>query len=425
MTSTRLRMIALLAVMFAALSVGAVLADGSHETKFTGVIESLPGTAGFIGDWKVSGKTVHVTSATQIQQDDGKVAVGATVKVEGATRTDGSIDARQVEVKEAASGGDDGGSGSGDGSDDSSDLEFTGQIDSLPSTAGFIGDWKVSGRTVHVTSSTRIEQEHGAVAVGAMVRVEGTKRADDSVDAEEIEVNGAQSGPGEDPDPEMKLTGTIESLPGTAGFIGDWKVSGKTVHVTASTHIETHDGAVALGAMVEAEGLLRTDGSLDARQIEVKDNVSELKGTIELLPGTTGFIGDWKVSGKTVHVSSTTTLDREHGAIALGAMVEVKGTMRADGSIDATRIEVKSSSSSSGPGDSVEGESAKVKGAIESLPAASSIGDWTISGKLVHVVSSTKLNDEHGAFAIGTRVKVKGIRMSDGSVVATKIQSRD
>jgi len=416
MTSMKLRMIALFVVMFAAFSVGAVLADGSHELKFTGVVESLPATAGFIGDWKVGGKTVHVTGATEIQQEDGKVAVGAAVKVEGATRSDGSIDARQVEVKEAAAGSD-------DGSDDhSADLEFMGKIESLPGTSGFIGDWKVSGRTVHVTMSTRIEQEDGAVAVGATVKVEGTKRADDSVDAEDIEVKGAEGEP--EPEDDMKLTGTIESLPATSGFIGDWKVSGKTVHVTASTKIETHDGAVALGAMVEVEGLLKTDGSIDAHKIEVKDNVAELKGTIELLPGTTGFIGDWKVSGKTVHVSSATKLNQEHGAIALGATVEVKGTMRADGSIDATTIEVKSSSSSSGDSTG-EGDSAKVKGAIEALPAGSLIGDWKISGKTVHVVSSTKLKDEHGAFAVGTRVKVKGLRMSDGSVVATKIQSLD
>jgi hypothetical protein len=40
----------------------------------------------------------------------------------------------------------------------------------------------------------------------------------------------------------------------------------------------------------------------------------------------------------------------------------------------------------------------------------------------VHVISSTKLKPEHGAFTIGTRVKIKGTPMTDGSVVATKIQ---
>jgi hypothetical protein len=32
---------------------------GGGETSFSGVIESLPGT-GFIGDWRVAGRTVHV-----------------------------------------------------------------------------------------------------------------------------------------------------------------------------------------------------------------------------------------------------------------------------------------------------------------------------------------------------------------------------
>src|SRR5215218_4844896 len=33
------------------------------------------------------------------------------------------------------------------------EFEFAGTISSLPPTAGFVGDWVVAGRTVHVTSS--------------------------------------------------------------------------------------------------------------------------------------------------------------------------------------------------------------------------------------------------------------------------------
>jgi hypothetical protein len=408
-------------------------ASGESETKFTGVIESLPATTGFIGDWKVAGITVHVTGATTIEESDGRVALGATVKVEGRTRADGSIEALQIEVKQSSSGSGSGGSGSGSGSSgsgssgsgsgSSTEVKFFGSIDSFPPTPGFIGDWTISGRTVHVTSLTRIEQEDGPVAVGATVKVEGNKRPDNSIDAEEIEVKNAPAAPGAEP--EFKLTGKIESLPPGAGFIGDWTVSGKIVHVSAITKIETEGGPIALGAMVEVEGALRPDGSIDARKIETKDNLAELKGAIELLPGTAGFIGDWTVSGRTVHVTAATILNQEHGPFVIGAMVEVKGTIRSDGSIDATRIEVQGSSSGSGGGSFVEGESATVKGLIESLPSGSLIGDWTVKGQLVHVVSSTKLKSEHGPFVVGAAVKVKGIRMADGSVVATKIQSRD
>jgi hypothetical protein len=306
---------------------------------------------------------------------------------------------------------------------DDNETKFTGVIESLPNTAGFVGDWRVSGRTVHVTAATRIEQEDGRVAVGATVKVEGNVRSDNSVDAQEIEVKQGDNNEGE-----VKFKGTIETLPATSGFVGDWRVGGRTIHVSSSTRIETEDGPVAVGAFVEIEGTQRADGSMDAAKIEVKSNVAggdgrdELKGTIESLPNTAGFTGSWRVSGRTINVSAATFLDQEHGPIAIGAFVEVKGTVRVDGSIDATKIEVKSASS----GSSDEGQSAKLKGTIQNLPGVPGlIGDWVINDRVVHVTSSTRLAAEHGAFTVGTRVKVKGLRLADGSIVATKVQVRD
>jgi hypothetical protein len=310
--------------------------------------------------------------------------------------------------------------------------KFTGIIESLPNSAGILGDWRVAGKTVHVTSSTLIEQTDGQVAVGATVKVEGTTRADNSVDAASIEVKQGASGGGSGSDDSAQPTfkGTIEILSTAAGFIGDWRVGGRTIHVSAATRIETEFGPVAVGAFVEIHGTVRADGSMDATKIETKSNVAggdgrdELKGTIEALPSTGGFIGDWRINGRTVHATSATIINQEHGAAAVGASVEVAGTQRADGSIDATRIEVQPSSGDSGDS-SGEGEPANVKGAIQSLPSSGLVGDWTVGGRLVHVVSSTKLNAEHGAFAVGARVKVKGLQMADGSVVATKVQLRD
>lgn len=307
----------------------------------------------------------------------------------------------------------DSGSGSGE-------FKFSGVIESLPAS-GLMGDWTVAGRTVHVTSSTRIEQEDGPIAVGATVKVEGRLRSDDSVDAREIEVKQRARGEGE-----VKFKGTIESFPNTAGFVGDWQIGGRTVRVTSNTRIEQEDGPVAVGAFVEVEGATESDGVFEASKIEVKSNVQggdgrdELKGTIESLPDTAGFIGDWTVSGRTVHVSSTTTINQEHGAVEVGAMVEVKGQIRGDGSLDATRIEVKPVSDDSGKG----GGKANFKGTIESLPDGL-IGEWTISGTTVIVTDSTRIQQQHGQAGVGVRVKVKGTRQSDGSVLATKIQVKD
>jgi hypothetical protein len=320
---------------------------------------------------------------------------------------------------------------------DDDDTKFTGTVESLPNTAGFIGDWRVAGRTVHVTGATRIEQEDGRVAVGASVKVEGSQRSDNSVDATEIEVKtgsgsggggGDDSGGGGDDSGRPEFKGTIQSLPATARFVGDWRVGGRTIHVFSSTKIETEFGPVTVGAFVEIRGVMLDDGSLNATKIEVKSNVGgddgrdELKGAIESLPSGSGFVGDWRVNGRTVHVTTATILNQEHGAFLIGALVEVHGTMLADGSIDATRIEAQSGSSGS-PG---EGQGANLKGTIQSLPSGPGlIGDWSIGDRTVHVTSSTRLKAEHGAFAIGTRVKVKGLRLADGSIVATRVQVRD
>ncbi|HLF83846.1 MAG TPA: DUF5666 domain-containing protein, partial [Blastocatellia bacterium] len=388
-------------------------AGGDNEFKFTGVIESLPNAAGFVGDWRVAGRTVHVTSSTRIEQTDGQVAVGATVKVEGTTRADNSFDAVEIEVKQGASGG---GSGSGGGSDDQGST-FKGTIESFPNTPGFIGDWGVGGRTIHVSSSTRIETEFGPLATGAFVEVDGSVRADGSIDATKIETkSNVAGGDGRD-----ELKGTIEALPG--GFVGDWRISGRTVHVGAATIINQEHGAAAVGASVEVAGMLRTDGSFDASRIEVKttlptsdDGSSTFKGTLESFPSTPGFIGDWRVGGRTIHVSSSTRIETDFGPVAVGAFVEVYGTLRADGSIDATKIETKSNVAG---GDGRD----ELKGAIEALPSTGGfIGDWRINGRTVHVTGSTIINQEHGAASVGALVEVAGTRRPDGSIDATRIE---
>ena len=320
----------------------------------------------------------------------------------------------------ALAGPDDHGGGHGG----EAEVEFTGTIQSLP-PGGLIGDWRVSDRIVHVSAATKLEAEEGTFAVGATVKVEGQARSDGSVDAEEIELREAEDGDDDDDDDDnqVEFKGTIQSLPSTVGFIGDWVVGGKTIHVSASTKIEAEHGPVMVGAFVEIHGTPRADGSIDASKIEVESNPQgddgrvELQGTIQHLP-TSGLIGDWIVSGKTVHVTSSTKIDLEHGMPAVGDTVEVKGTLQPDGSITAIRIEVESEH-----GD--EGEHTGFKGSIQSLPPSGLMGDWMVSGRMVHVVSSTKLKGGHGSFAVGTRVKVNGLLMADGSTGATKIKVKN
>lgn len=313
----------------------AAVADDNGGFEFTGTISALP-SSGMTGDWTVADKTVHVSAATRIDQDSGRAAaVGATVEVRGALRADGSVDAARIQVTRAAPGANPA------NPEDKEDNEFVGLIQALPGSTDFTGDWTVGGKTVHVTATTLLEQEHGAFALGSTVEVEGTARTDGSIDATKIELKNAA--PAAMPPGQIEFRGAIESM---TDVVGDWMVSGKTVHVSATTRIEAEHGAPAVGSFVEIHGITRSDGSIDASNIEVKKQApgaarAEFRGAVESIPAGPGFAGDAVVSGRSVHIAETTRIDQEDGALSVGAMVEVKGTTRADNSIDATRIEVE------------------------------------------------------------------------------------
>ncbi|HLR06409.1 MAG TPA: DUF5666 domain-containing protein [Pyrinomonadaceae bacterium] len=294
--------------------------------EFTAVIQALPGTAGFIGDWTVGGLIVHVTPSTTIDTEEGAVAVGKLVEVEGCRRTDGSIDASKIEVKE---------------NEHLDCIEFDGVIESLPAS-GLIGDWTVSGRVIHVTSETLIKVESGAVVVGAFVETEGCPRGDGSIDAGKIEVEQQEEVPR--PFPFAIFFGVVQTLP-PSPFTGDWNVNGRTVHVTSSTRID-RPSSLSVGSFVLVLGGLRTDGTIDAVRIEVrqpndfnkKNNFFELFGTVQSRPSS-GVIGDWMISNVIVHVSSATQFNDEHGGrILVGDKVVVVGTQRTNLTLDAARI---------------------------------------------------------------------------------------
>ena len=78
-------------------------------------------------------------------------------------------------------------SGADVGGADAGLLEFRGRVEALP-TSGFIGNWRVGGVLIHAVSTTVISQEHGGVALGVLVEVEGVQQADSSITARKIEV---------------------------------------------------------------------------------------------------------------------------------------------------------------------------------------------------------------------------------------------
>jgi hypothetical protein len=151
---------------------------GGHFV-LVGAVEILP-LSGLIGDWTVSKVVVHVDASTEIDQSDGTVEVGTTVKVEGTLLQDGSVNATKIEVKKPQG-------------DMKKTVSFCGIVESLPDPP-HVGDWKVSGVIVRVDASTTIDEIKGKVALQTPVRVKGAVQPDLSINATEIVVKEATCG---------------------------------------------------------------------------------------------------------------------------------------------------------------------------------------------------------------------------------------
>ena len=146
-----------------------------EESKFYGVIEKMP-ESGYNGTWVINGKTVVVSDATRIKEKHGRVAVGKYVEAEGVRNGD-SFTAYKIEVERSRESRYDDRRGSS---------KFYGTVEALPQT-GMDGVWKIDGREVVVTSTTRIKEEYSKLEIGASVEVEGSF-SDNTFTAYEIEV---------------------------------------------------------------------------------------------------------------------------------------------------------------------------------------------------------------------------------------------
>ncbi|HXG43074.1 MAG TPA: DUF5666 domain-containing protein [Dehalococcoidia bacterium] len=128
----------------------------------------------------VNGITVLLTGSTEIE---GTLTVGVTVKVEGTLQPDGTIVAREIEVR-VQPGGVATPAATPPATPVAVEIELRGTVQSMIS-GGFV----LVGRTVLVNDRTEVE---GQVAVGATVKVEGTVQPDGSILAREVKVEGTE-----------------------------------------------------------------------------------------------------------------------------------------------------------------------------------------------------------------------------------------
>lgn len=224
----------------------------------------------------------------------------------------------------------------------------------------------------------------------------------------------------------FRFYGTVQNM--AAGMNGVWIVDGRSVQVTPATRL-THPrhSPITVGSYVEVRGWLQADGSVSATRIkhenqnrgrggmpQVGATQIEFYGTVQNMPAN--MTGTWMIGGRTIQTTPSTRIDPRYGPIGIGSLVEVKGWLQADGSVNAIRI--KGEDRPGRRGDNVEIE---FYATVQSMPAGM-IGTWIIGGRTVQVTPATRLDQRYGPLSVGSLVEVKGWLQPDGSVSATKLE---
>ncbi|MBI4287940.1 MAG: DUF4382 domain-containing protein [Chloroflexi bacterium] len=321
--------------------------------------------------------------------------------------------------------------------------EFEGRVDSV--AADHI---VIRGVAIGIAPTTRIE---GTVEPGQKVEVEVLVQPDGSFLATKVEgEKRGKSGESESRGPEQRtveIAGAIQSV-----SAGEWTIDGHKVKVTAETEIK---GQASVGSSAKVKGSAQPDGSILAKEIEVRteakpDVKEEEKGKGKESDGKekpartpTRFSGliekvvgnELTIGGKAVIITSDTKID---GVPGIGASIEVEGQLQPDGKVLATSVKVskggedrkKDEDSGKGPSDKSgpserqnEGKDNSGKagisftGAIEKLAP----GGWTVDGREVVIGPGTKVE---GSPAVGLQARIEGHQQPDGKVLAETIQVR-
>lgn len=130
--------------------------------------------------------------------------------------------------------------------------------------------------TIHTDGTTVFEKNDqtvafSALAVGDQAEVEGTQQTDGSILARKVDVEHPEQ-------KEADVTGTIQKIdPSAHSFVLTTSSGLVTVQTDSSTEFRgAHDSAgsfsdLTVGARVEVEGTLQTDGSVLAKKVKIED----------------------------------------------------------------------------------------------------------------------------------------------------------
>lgn len=196
---------------------------------------------------------------------------------------------------------------------------------------------------------------------------------------------------------------------------------GAVAPIAAGASVSVYAGPVAPSAPVSAPTAPSDSVALAApiEQAKVIDAPSK-GGEIEFVGKIDTLIGSQPNYTLTIgtNIVKTNSQTQIIGTLAVGKLVQVKGTAQTDGSILASRVRVEDA-----PG--AEGE-VEFRGPIASLPGTLDfVGNWVVGDFTVTVNLSTTIDTTRGAVVMGAIAEVKSTRQPDGSLLATRIKIED
>ncbi len=378
--------------------------DGNDdEVEFTGHIEEL-GAERIV----VDGVEFLVSGATEILDNDNNLVslsdlqTGQLVQIRGERDNNGVLHATKIKIEDEGLGDD--------------EVEIKG-----PVTAIGEDELIVLGLLFETNESTQVLDEDNNsidlsdIQVGFVVQVRADVLNDGTLLATKIKIEDRFGN-------QIEIKGVIEEI-GQEAIV----VLGFEFLVTNQTEVLDDDGDVIefsdleRGMVVEIKAEVQANGSLVAIRIKVEDDFSgrvEITGTIDAIDGEA-----LRVSGIVFLVSGETEiLDTEgnlitFGDLQVGQIVEIKGTVQADGTILATRVKVED----------------RIVDEVETTGVIEQLTDLTITvlGRTFLLTDNTavfdveeNMIDVSGLF-VGQTVEIRGDLLTDGTLIALRIKLQD
>ena len=331
-----------LSVAGASASLESEVRSGGGEAQLEGRVESLPPTQPAL-TFKAAGRTVKTDSATRFV-DGGATRAFADLRIGMRIHAKGSLSGDTFTATEVQL----------QNSNTSIPVNVNGIIDSVTGSASAF-QFKIGSRVVKGDAQTAFfgdgdrPDSFSSLKDGVRVEVKGEQR-DDFVYANRIHVNDGDDDDDDDDNGQegsASIHGTLTAMSGTKPALV-LIVGNTTVRTSASTEVKRKGDVQTLdqlkvGMSLHVVGDRQGDGSLNARKIEINDDVVggefEIEGSLGGLKGTCPSL-QFGVNGFSITTSAATSFEGTTcSALKSGNKVAVKGLKQSDGSVAATSVE--------------------------------------------------------------------------------------